>query len=197
MADDAGRGMLLMFSSVVLVGANGVDYHTQKGVFTMNAFHPEQLVTELFTLLKQQPEGVTMDVTTLGAQEGNYYAIGGFVQEFDGFNALAYRIVDDLPALLNSEEFYGDIERRVSRHIDAIREHGSLGAWYTNGELFIDVVEAWECRGCSPADAEVQVGTTTRRLAIRKGLENNQDAIGHVCDRVAGGYEEIPLKEVA
>jgi hypothetical protein len=158
----------------------------------MNAFHPEVLATELLTLLKQRPTGVTMDVTTLSPQEGNYYAIGGFVQEWDGFNALLYRIVDDLPALLNEEEFYGDLIRRITKHIDAIREHGSLGAWYANGELFIDVVEAWDCRCNEPEHVDLNIGTGVKRLAIRKGYENQQDAIGHVCGRV-GGYEEIKL----
>lgn len=129
-----------------------------------------------------------MDVSTLGAQEGNYYAIGGFVQSFDGFGALLYRIVDDLPALLNSEEFYGDVERAIAGNLDAIREHGSLGAWLENGELFIDVVEAWDCR-CDVNDA-------TRRFAVKQGHKNEQDAIGHVCHRIAGGYETIRLNEV-
>ncbi len=155
--------------------------------------HPEQAVTELLTLLKQRPSGVTMNVETLGVQEGNYYAIGGFVQAFDGFNALAYRIVDDLPALLDSEEFFGDLERRFSRNWDAIKEHGCIGAWYEHGELFIDVVEAWDCR-CNEADQGIdKLGTTVVRLAIRKGHELGQDAIGHVCDRV-GGYETIPVE---
>ena len=184
----------MMFISIVFV-SRLVDTHTKKKVSNhMNAFHPEQLVTELFTLLKQNPDGATLDVETLGAgAEHDGYAIGGFVQEFDGFGALVYRIVDDLPALLNSEEFYGDVERRVSKHIDAIRERGYLGAWYEHGELFIDVVEVWECL-CGKDDV---LADSRLRLAKRKGFENEQDAIGHVCQFVAGGYETIPLEEVA
>jgi hypothetical protein len=155
--------------------------------------HPEQAVTELFTLLKQRPSGVTMDVNTLGAQEGNYYAIGGFVQSFDGFNALAYRIVDDLPALLNSEEFYGDIERRISRNWEAIQEHGSIGAWYENGELFIDVVEAWDCLHNSGVTNEEF--SARGRTAVAQGHVNKQDAIGHVCVGVQDGYESLYLNK--
>jgi hypothetical protein len=160
----------------------------------MTTYHtPEQLVTELFNLLKQRPEGVTMDVATLGTLEGNGYAIGGFVQEWDSFNALAYRIVDDLPALLEDEDFFKDVERRVAKHLDEIRDRGYLGAWYEHGELFIDVVEVWECL-CGDADAEYRgLFAGRRRMAIRKGFENEQDAIGHVCDRVTGGYETIRL----
>ena len=151
------------------------------------------ITTELFNLLKQQPSGVTMDVSTLGAQEGNYYAIGGFVQAFDGFNALAYRIVDDLPALLDDRHFFNDIATRVEKNLDAIKEHGSLGAWYEHGELFVDVVEAWECRCNEREHTDLNIGTGVKRLAIRKAHELGQDAIGHICDRVAGGYETIKV----
>lgn len=153
------------------------------------------ITTELFNLLRQRPTGVTMDVTTLSPQEGNYYAIGGFVQEWDGFHALAYRIVDDLPALLDDKDFFNDVANRVEKHWEAIKEHGSLGAWYANGELFIDVVEAWDCRcdeGTQHSDPN-SLGTGCAKMAVRKGFENNQDAIGHVCERVAGGYETIRL----
>lgn len=162
-------------------------------------FHPEVLTTELLTLLKQRPEGVTMDVETLSPREGNYYAIGGFVQTYDGFGALLYRIVEDLRLndLLNSEEFYGDLSNRISVYLDQIREHGCLGAWFENGELFIDVVEAWECR-CNEAEHAnpEALGTGVARLAVRQAHANKQDAIGHVCDRVDGGYETIYLNKV-
>ena len=155
------------------------------------------ITTELFNLLRQRPSGVTMDVTHLGVQQGNYYAIGGFVQSFDSFNALAYRIVDDLPALLDSEEFFNDISNRVERNWDAIKEHGSLGAWYENGELFIDVVECWDCR-CHEADQGIgKLGTTVVRLAVMQAHRNEQDAIGHICALVDGDYETIYLNEVA
>lgn len=156
-------------------------------------FHPEVLATQFLSLLKQRPSGVTMDVTTLSEREGNYYAIGGFVQSFDGFGALVYRIVDDLPALLDSEEFYGDLIRRITANIDAIREHGCLGGWYENGEFFVDVVEAWDCLH-NDEDAKYRGLTDGRgRMAVAQAHKNEQDAIGHVCTGVHGGYETIPL----
>jgi hypothetical protein len=156
-------------------------------------FHPEVLTTNLFTLLKHNHAGVTMDVETLSEREGNYYAIGGFVQSFDGFGALLYRIVDDLPALLDSPEFYGDVERRIASNLDAIREHGCIGAWYADGELFIDVVEAWDClHNAGVTDEEF---SARGRTAVAQGHVNKQDAIGHVCIGVQGNYESLYLNK--
>lgn len=157
----------------------------------MPLLHPEQIVTALFTALKHNPEGCTINVSTLANSPIGVYAIGGFVQEIDGFNALAYRMTEDLKRLLDEEEFYGDIVNRVTRHIDAIREHGYLGGWYEHGELFIDVVECWTCEH-GDADAEYRGLTAGRaRQAIRQAHTNKQDAIGHVCDSVPLGYETI------
>jgi hypothetical protein len=157
----------------------------------------EQLVTALFTALKRDPSGATIDANDLSREASGVYAIGGFVQSFDGFGALLYRIVDDLRALLDSEEFYGEVERLITRNLDAIREHGHLGAWYANGELFIDVVECWECR-CHEADQGIgKLGTTVVRLAVMQAHRNEQDAIGHVCATEEGNYRTIYLNEVA
>ena len=145
----------------------------------------EQLVTKLFTALKRNPAGATIDVHDLSREPWGVYTIGGFVQAWDGFGALLYRIVDDLPTLLNSAEFYGDVERRIASNLDAIRAHGHIGAWYEQGELFIDVVEAWECR--------CHIGDQTKRLAIRKAHELGQDAIGHICALLEDDYETIKV----
>lgn len=181
----AGRGMLAMTSSVVVVG-NRWHTHKQKVSNHMALPNSEQLTTALFTALKRDPSGATLDANDLSREAWGVYAIGGFVQSFDGFGALLYRIVDDLPALLDSEEFYGDVERRIASNLDAIRERGHLGAWYEHGELFIDVVECWDCR--------CHIGDQTKRLAIRKGHENGQDAIGHICALLENNYETIPVE---
>lgn len=157
----------------------------------MPLLHPEQIVTALFTALKHNPEGCTIDVHTLGGAPEGSYLIGGFVQEIDGFNALAYRMTEDLKRLLDEEHFYGDIVNRVTRHIDAIREHGFLGAWYEHGELFIDVVEAWECKHGDSDAFKTGLVYARGREAVRQAHRNKQDAIGHLCDGITLGYETL------
>ena len=163
----------------------------------MSMHHPEVLATTLLTALKHNPAGATISVRTLSNAPENVYAIGGFVQSFDGFNALLYRIVDELnlKTVLDSEEFYGELSNRIERNIDAIREHGYLGAWFEHGELFVDVVECWSCL-CGDKDTKHgELYDGRRRMAVAQAHRNQQDAIGHLCDQTPLGYETIYLNK--
>lgn len=124
---------------------------------------------------RDYPAGFTLNLHTLELEETGY-AVGGWVQPFDGFGAMLYWL--GKPA---GEEFFVSLRKRLEEFWPELLSHGHLGAWARDGEVIIDSVELYRC--------ECEGIGWTRSYAISAGYRNRQDAIGHLC----GQFELIQL----
>ena len=148
-----------------------------------------RLIEALLINIRNNPAGGTISLDTLKPAMPGYYAVGGYVQEFDSFGALFYSITDNPTSDQFANEFWESLTPRIMRNWDAIQEANNIGYWYTNGELFIDVVKTTPCFHDDTSSTIKH--DHVRALAMTAGIANQQIAIGHVC--TDGTYEEITL----
>lgn len=150
---------------------------------------PAGLITEILDAMEANPYGGTINVHNRHKPDNGHYAIGGYVQEWDSFGAMFYTIADKPLNLVRDDEFWRELASRIQRNWLAIHRVGHIGWWSTNGEFFVDAVEILPCKHNSKTT--ILENQHIRSVAMANGIDNQQDAIGHVCTN--GKYEEISL----
>lgn len=150
---------------------------------------PAGLISTILDAMDANPNGGTLNIHTRLAPDNGHYAIGGYAQAWDSFNALFYTIADKPLNLVRDDEFWRELASRIQKHWHEIHRAGHIGWWATNGEFFVDAVEILPCK--HNTDATIFETQHIRSVAMANGLDNQQDAIGHVC--TDGTYQEIQL----
>lgn len=142
--------------------------------------NPKKLAAAIMRNLKRNPDGFTIDAATLAAPEPGYLAVGGMIRRYGEFDALVHSPGGAIDA--------ATLEAIIDQHGGQIEANGFIGAWLDGGELFIDSVLTIPC-ACESLGGP---SAASFDAAINLGRQNNQIAVGHVCDAV-GGYRTITL----
>jgi hypothetical protein len=143
--------------------------------------NPKKLAAAILRNLKRSPDGFTIDAETLAAPKPGYLAVGGMIRRYGEFDALLHSPGGAIDA--------ETLEAVIDEHWQEIQTTGYVGAWLDGGELFIDSVLAIPC-ACESLGGP---SAASFDAALQLGRQNNQLAVGHVCDAV-GGYQTITLE---